>query len=208
MTTTRTGLPPDLIFEPDGHVSDLCVTCVADGELDLLPRAALDHLDACDACGARLGEAALLSVAASEALRDPSLAAALALDSGTVAPVVEASSEPIAAASTLAPPSPRKARRPLPIAAIAAAVFVAALTAGPALVDAVTNIPSSLAAAIGWLPTLVRLTRALLSMGPSVLGPWALAIKSVSAIVFVLAGLQVARVAMRRRAIAVEGGMQ
>ncbi|MFT3766647.1 MAG: hypothetical protein QM820_14200 [Minicystis sp.] len=203
MTTTRTGLPPDLIFEPDGHVSDLCLTCIADGEINLVPRTALDHLDACDACGARLGEAALASVEAGEALRDPLVAAALHAAPSVVA-AVPAVVAPAPEAS--APLTPRKARRPLPIAAIAAALLVAVVTAGPALVDAVAGIPSLFAAAVGWWPALVRLAQALIASGPSASGPWALAIKGVSAFVFVLLGLQVARVGMRRRAVVVEGG--
>lgn len=190
-------LTPDLIFEPDGHVSDVCLTCVADGELALVPQAALDHLDACDACGARLGEAALLAVEAREAL----------VAFGAAAPVEAVAPAPIAerAPTTPVPPSPRRARRPLPIAAIAAALFLAAVTAGPTLSDLITSIPSLLAAAIGWLPTLMRVARAVLWNGSSVLGPWALAIKGASAVVFVLAGLQVARMTARR-AMAVEGG--
>jgi len=206
MTTTESGLPPALIFEPDGHVSDLCVTCVTDGELSLVPQAALDHLDACDPCGARLGEAALLSVAAGEALRGAARVAARAVASPALVPVAalpEIASE--IPPGPCAPVSPRRLRRPLPLAAITAALFVAAITAGPALVDATAGLPALLAAAVGWVPTILRLARTLVVSGPSALGPWALALKGVSAAVFVLAGLQVARAATRR-AVAVEGG--
>ena len=27
------GLPPDLVFQPDGHLADACLACVADGEI-------------------------------------------------------------------------------------------------------------------------------------------------------------------------------
>lgn len=193
MTKKQPGLTPDLIFEPDGHVADVCLTCIADGELDLVPQAALDHLDACDDCGARLGEAALLSVAAREALT-------------ALEPVAVAAPAAIVPAADPAPITPRRARRPLPIAAIAAALLIAAVTAGPALADTIAGVPALIAAALGWLPTLTRIAHALLSDGASVLGPWALAIKGISAAIFVLAGLSVARITTRRRAMAVEGG--
>jgi hypothetical protein len=206
MTTTQAGLSPELIFEADGHVSELGLTCVADGEIELVPQAALDHLDGCEACGARLGEAALRSVEAGEALRQAALTpAALAL--GPV--VAELPPGPCATALapvSTAPLSPRRLRRPLPVAAIAAALLVAVLTAGPALADAVSALPSYLAAAFGWLPMLARVARALLVSGPAALGPYALALKSGSAVFFVLAGFTVARAATRRRAAMVEGG--
>jgi len=191
MTMKQPGLTPDLIFEPDGHVSDLCVTCVADGELALVLQPALDHLDACDACCARLGDAALLSVAAGEALAQlPAVAVAQVASPAAIAP------------ETLAPVSPQRARRPMPIAAIAAALVIATLSAWPTL----SELPSLAAAAVGWIPTLLRVARSVLLSGPSVLGPWALALKGASALLFLLAGLQVARISERRRAMAIEGG--
>lgn len=188
MTNTRPGIPPDLIFEADGHVSDVCVTCVADGELDLLPRAALDHLDACDACGRKLGEAALLSVAAAEALR--------------------ASSAPVtaSASTSIAPASPRPSRRPVPFVAIAAALVVAVITAGPTLVETVAHGPGWVAGAARWIPTLLRVAGSLLFGDRAALGPWALGLKVISAVMFVLMGLQVARVTSQRRAAQIEGG--
>jgi hypothetical protein len=202
MTSTREGLPPDLIFEPDGHVTDVCVTCVADGEIALVPQAALDHLDACDTCGERLGRAALLSVGAAEALRDLPAQALVEPAVAVVAPVVAAElAQP-------APVSPRKLRRPLPIAAIAAALLVAAVTAGPALADAAASLPSFLSGVLGWLPALWHIARAAVVGGPSVLGPWALLIKGVSAMAFVILGLSVARISAHRQAMAVEGGVR
>lgn len=184
MTTTRPGISPDLIFENDGHVTDLCVTCVADGELDLVPRAALDHLDACDACGRKLGEAALLSVATGEALR--------------------ASPAPLTA--SIAPVSPRRSRRPVPFVAIAAALVVAVITAGPTLAETVAGGPGWVAGAARWIPTLLRVAGSLLFGDRAALGPWALGLKVISAVMFVLMGLQVARVTSQRRAAQIEGG--
>lgn len=188
--TTRTELTPELIFEPDGHLTDLAVTCVADGEIDLVPRAALDHLDACEPCGRKLGEAALLSASASEALREDA--------------TLEAKAEPV----SIAPVSPRRARRPVPVAAIAAALLVAAITAGPALMDAATSVPAWMLEAVGWIPTLLRVARTLLASEGSALGPWSLVMKVISAVMFVVLGLQVARVTTSRRAAKVEGGVR
>jgi hypothetical protein len=58
----------DDVFDRDGHLSDVALTALADGERSLLPDSALTHADACERCGTRLGEQALLSLSLSEAL--------------------------------------------------------------------------------------------------------------------------------------------
>jgi hypothetical protein len=191
MTTTRTGLPPDLIFAPDGHVTELCLGCVADGELALVPLAALDHLDGCARCGERLGQAALLSLDVGDALRAASRRAPV--------PVVEATPVPVS------PRRAARARRPLPLAAIAVAVVIAVVTAGPALVDAVDGVPSLVVGVLSWLPTVARIGAAFLRGAPAAVGPWALGLEVASAAMFVVAGLSVARAMSRARSV--EGGV-
>lgn len=188
---TERGLPLDLLFEEDGHVSDVCVTAVADGEIALVPQVALDHLDACDACGARLGEAALLAATAHAALFGAPREAA----NGTTSRL------------DLAPASPRRSQRPLPIAAIAVALLVAVITASPAVADAVMAVPEVVKAAIGWAPTLLRVAANVAWSGPS-LGPTWIAVKGLSAVMFVLTGLSLARWTARRRSAAIEGGVR
>ena len=61
-------LPDELVFEPDGHVGEVALSCLADGEVALVPSKALAHIDACEQCTARLGAAALLSIGIGEAL--------------------------------------------------------------------------------------------------------------------------------------------
>jgi hypothetical protein len=138
-TENHAELPESLCFEADGHVTDVVVTCLADGEITLIPPAAAAHVDACDACTARLGVEALLSVGATDAL----LAAANA--ARAPAPIVLAA--PLASAKprdawreplSSAPPSRR--RRPLPVGAIAAALFVAVLGALPGWMDSLREL--------------------------------------------------------------------
>jgi hypothetical protein len=195
MTTT---LPNDLIFAPDGHLTELGLTCVADGEVALLPAAALAHLDACEACGLRLGEAALLSAAAADALRlDPARALV------TIRPHVVAEAAP-APRFTPAPMSPRRSRRP-PALAIAVALAVAALTAWPALAETAHALPAWIGGAMGWAPTLARLARGWLFGDASTA---ALAVKGASALLFVVLGIQVARAMSRVSAEAMQGGVR
>lgn len=189
------GLGPELSFEPDGHLTELCLTCLSDGELALVPPEALAHLDACEPCARRLGEAALLSVATGEALRSsPPAAASLALGS----PAPGAAAVPAGAAA------PRRIRRPLPVVAIAAALLVATLTAGPALLEAARELPRAVSGVVGLLLFAARVGSTLLRASSSGAGP--LLVKCVSAVVFVVLGLRVARA--RSRAGAWQGGVQ
>jgi hypothetical protein len=58
----------DEVFDREGHLTEVALTALADGERALLPDAALEHLDGCEACGARLGEQALFSLSLDDAL--------------------------------------------------------------------------------------------------------------------------------------------
>ena len=61
-------LPEEAVFRADGHLADGALAALADGQDALLPRTASAHLDGCDACTHRLGEAALLSLHTAETL--------------------------------------------------------------------------------------------------------------------------------------------
>jgi hypothetical protein len=190
MTTTTQTLQEALAaFDPDGHLGDVTLTCIADGELALVPPSALEHLDQCDCCSRRLGEAALLSVATGDALI-------------TMEPRPEARAGLVSAGSvtSLAPApraEPRRARRPMPVAAIAAALALVALTAGPSVVDAIQSAPGTIAAALGSVPFLARVGAAFLREAPWGLGDVTLMVQGVTALVMVAVGLQVARVRSR-----------
>jgi hypothetical protein len=111
--TRRETLPLELVWQDDGHVGDVALAAIADGELDLVPDGAISHAGACDDCTARLGEQALLSLSATEALMgaEPELG--------------------------LAP-----ARRPLPVLSILLALAIAALGAAPALIEVASGAPA------------------------------------------------------------------
>jgi hypothetical protein len=61
-------LPDDLCWAAGGHASDVALTAVADGQLDIVPAPVLAHLDGCRACTTHLGNAALLSLHAGREL--------------------------------------------------------------------------------------------------------------------------------------------
>ncbi len=55
-------------FTHKGHLSESAVTAVADGQEHLLPTDIVSHIDDCEHCAARVGEAALTSAQVAEAL--------------------------------------------------------------------------------------------------------------------------------------------
>ncbi len=186
MNTMDHTLPDELLYEPDGHLTETALTCAADGQPDLISAAALAHLDECDHCSHRLGEAALLSLAAGEALRSmPAPAAAL-----VVAPIPEL------AAVSAPVPTPRRVRRPLPVAAIAAALLLALITGGPVLLDALRGAPGTVAGVVTAAPFFFRVGSAFVK-GPWVDGAAALFVRCASAVLLAAVGLQVARVKSR-----------
>jgi hypothetical protein len=178
------ALPDELLFEPDGHLTDVALACVADGELALVPAAAMSHIDDCDRCSHRLGETALLSLDAGIDLRGADLWRAPADASPVTAPQV-----------SLARSSGLRRRRP-PVAAIAAALLLTVLTAGPSLVAAIRGVPGTLAGAATVVPFLVRVAMAFLR-APWGAVPSALFVKCASALVLAAVGLGVARLTSR-----------
>jgi len=61
-------LPWEIIWQHDGHVTDVVLTSLADGEQAIVPEVALDHVEGCDSCSRRLGDTALLSLRVDEFL--------------------------------------------------------------------------------------------------------------------------------------------
>ena len=208
MTTTKHLLPDELVREADGHLADAALACIADGEVDLVPPASLEHLDGCDRCSHRLGEAALLSIAAREALVAAPLVLSPARPAELALPVTMGGDPPYPppqpvqeATPALVPATERpRARRPLPVAAIAAALAIALVTGFPSIVDAIQNAPATIRAAFGSVPFLVRVGAAFLRAAPWGLGRVALLIKLASALAMVALGLRVAR--MKSRSLA------
>jgi hypothetical protein len=55
-------------FTHDGHLSEAALTAIADGQDDYFSHDVVNHLDHCEHCTARLGDAAFLSVQVGDAL--------------------------------------------------------------------------------------------------------------------------------------------
>ncbi|MET0593007.1 MAG: hypothetical protein ABW133_09925 [Polyangiaceae bacterium] len=54
-------LPDELVWTSEGHLSDVAMTAIADGEEAILPRDAFGHLGLCAACALGVESAAALS---------------------------------------------------------------------------------------------------------------------------------------------------
>jgi hypothetical protein len=64
-------LPRELVWTADGHLSEVAMTAIADGEEAILPRDAFGHLGVCEACAVGVESAASLSAAVSRDLTGP-----------------------------------------------------------------------------------------------------------------------------------------
>lgn len=199
-TENHAELPASLCFEADGHVTDVVVTCLADGEIAIIPAAAAAHVDACDACTARLGAEALLSMDASEALL-----AAVARE--VRAPLRIVASAPVVSAplrESAAPSSSSRRRRPLPKGAIAAALLVAVLGALPTLLgslrDLPTVVPDFLQAVSAWAHAIEAVLRTVMHSRSGAALRWMIAAA------FIGMGSLLARSMTRKQAL--EGGLR
>lgn len=110
MTTIR--LAARELWRDDGHLSDLVLTALADGQDALVPQQASEHVATCATCSERLGALALRSVQVGEAL------------------AAEAAAAPQG-------PSPHRSYR-LPALALAAAFVLALLGSLPRLLELVS----------------------------------------------------------------------
>jgi hypothetical protein len=189
-------LAHDVAWEPSGHLSEIGLTALADGEDALLSVPMHAHLDTCEACAARLGEVAMRSAGVAEALsllgaRPPAVAAALS---------------PAVAPAQAAAPRQRTARerRKVPVAAIAAALAVAVLGTLPSMLSLRSEVAQTVSVMHKVLPSLVRLLpQAIERMWSGAPGPLALLTWGL-ALALVAAGLGIAKKASKR--VAVEGG--
>ncbi|MDI1479855.1 hypothetical protein [Polyangium sp. y55x31] len=127
-------LPPDLAWQHDGHVTDIVLSSVADGEAGIVPADALSHLDDCDHCAQRLGAEALLSAHASELLAE--------LAEPSFAPVKLPVKVPAAAVAKA--PASTRGLATMPKRAVFGALLLAALGALPAILDQIARVPSLL----------------------------------------------------------------
>ncbi len=64
-------LPDDLVWSEGGHLSDVAIAALGDGQDAIVPEKARDHATTCEACAAQMGHAAMLSSELGAALRAP-----------------------------------------------------------------------------------------------------------------------------------------
>jgi hypothetical protein len=69
-------LPIELVWTEEGHLSEIAMTAIADGEEVILPRDAFGHLGLCEVCAAGVDGAAALSIAVSRAFSNSAPAVA------------------------------------------------------------------------------------------------------------------------------------
>lgn len=200
---TSETLAPDIGWEPSGHLSEIALTALADGEEALLDAAMHEHLGACDACAVRLGEAAMRSAHVADALTHL----------GALAPTLaheRAPAQVIAAAPVIAVPvsavssSSRPPRRKVPVAPIAAALVVAMLGAAPSVLSLPAEVAQTASVLRKLLPSFVRLLPQALDRlwsGPG--GSAALLVWTLS-LALVAVGLGIARKASKK--MIVDGG--
>jgi len=215
-------LPDDLLFEADGHVTEVALACLADGEIALLDAEAVAHVDRCDTCTARLGASALRSLVATEALSAVGAAAssearALVVTSPTAlsrpASSRPASSRPSTMGASPVHPgglasepwTPRlgRSRRPLPVLAIAAALVLATAAGAPGFFETAAALPRQLPS----VQILVRVFVVLARSTPEGLFPAAVLLRWASAAVLIVVGSVVALSMTRRGSLQEEGGV-
>lgn len=169
-------LSPELVWQADGHLTDVALTALGDGEAALLPDGAVAHAAGCAACSAALGHAALLSLRTGEAIGEARALAAPA--------PVEPASQP--------------AGKPLPVAAILAALALAALGAAPGLIASAARY-AELRSQVGQgLAVVLRTGRAVAESGAVGARGWIAALLWASAALLVVIGLAVARATGKR----------
>ncbi|MDC3956034.1 hypothetical protein [Polyangium jinanense] len=186
-------LPPDLAWQHDGHVTDIVLSSVADGEAGIVPADALSHLDGCDHCAQRLGAEALLSAHASELLAE--------LAEPSFAPV-KAPVKADAAAIAKAPASVRGLAT-LPKRAVLGALLLATLGALPGILDRIAGVPSLLGTI--WRASLM-LTRSAALVSKS---EWFPTLAFAASAVLLISGLVVSRMSRPGSSndLAQEGGV-
>jgi len=64
-------LPDELIWSDDGHLSEIAIAALGDGQDAIVPEKARDHALSCESCAAQMGHAAMLSSELGQAMRAP-----------------------------------------------------------------------------------------------------------------------------------------
>lgn len=198
---TEHKLDADLTWQADGHVGPAALSMLSDGEHALLDEGVLSHVDRCELCSARLGEAALFSLQITE---DLALSAELSQVS-----VMAVAAEALEKARYQAEPLPPKNSRTIPVRAIGAALVLAVAGAAPSLISGVAHVRSAAESAVGGLSLLGRalfgLVRAVNEGGARAV-PFVAVLSWCSAVFLLALGFAVAKVMSRRRLVEGEVG--
>ena len=198
---TSETLAPDIGWEPSGHLSEIALTALADGEEALLDAAMHEHLGTCDACAVRLGEAAMRSAHVASALTHlGALAPTLVQERAPAQVIAAVPAVPVSAVSS----GSRPPRRKVPVAPIAAALVVAMLGAAPSVLSLPAEVAQTASVLRKLLPSFVRLLPQALDRlwsGPG--GSAALLVWTLS-LALVAVGLGIARKASKK--MVVDGG--
>lgn len=205
----QAGFDARLVWRDDGHLGDAALTCFVDGEESILPSQAAPHLDACDACAARLADLALVAARAVElfAERAPVAIQAEAQAKAQVEAAALAKAPVAARVVPIADAKPSPSRRPpvrVPLWAVAAALVLAGVSAAPAAFDAMRASPGWLLALGRALPVVMQSVGVVVRHGSAALMP-ALVIAAVGSLVLVVLAASVAR--KMSRSAPLEGGV-
>lgn len=160
-------LPKETIWRADGHASDLVLGAVADGQLDVVPALALAHVERCDLCGERLGEAVALGMVVDELAAEHALAL-----------------------------TPERSAPPVPVRALGAVLLVAVLGTTLAT-GGLANIRAGLLELVRLLLIVVRALFDLVPLVVRAMGDAAFIITGFSGLLLVLMGWSIARLLPR-----------
>lgn len=198
---TEHKLAADLLWQPDGHIGEAGLAMLADGEHALLDEGVLNHVDSCELCSARLGEAALMSLRVGEDLAF--------LEEQAQAQTMQVAAEALSRAryqTELPPPRNFKA---IPVRAIGAALVLAVVGAAPSLISGVSQARGAIEGAARGLSLIGRALFEVARMGGAGAerAPVFVAFLSwFSAALLVALGFGVARVMSRKRLLEGEVG--
>jgi hypothetical protein len=64
-------LPDELVWSEDGHLSEIAIAALGDGQDAIMPEKARDHALSCETCAAQMGHAAMLSSELGAVMRAP-----------------------------------------------------------------------------------------------------------------------------------------
>jgi hypothetical protein len=64
-------LPDELLWSEDGHLTEIAIAALGDGQDAIMPEKARDHALSCESCAAQMGRAAMLSSELGEVMRAP-----------------------------------------------------------------------------------------------------------------------------------------